>query len=474
MVHDLICVIYAVTVVCVAGATVFYALVSQPSRYYRWERVVYSYPLGMTALALPMFLLSWAGVRMNVALISGLVAAAAVVTCLVKRMSLRQFWGAKQDTQKRRMPLSELEWVMVFVLVASLGAGSVACFLVPMTDWDSLCAWGLKAKVLWHDSIATSPQYFRGGEYRYLQQSYPLLWPLMYAWVCAVLGRWDDQVMMWINPLNVVLFVALLYGALRRIVDRPVALTVSAIAASMPALLHYMECGQADVPLMLIGGAAFFCFFDWLRRHHRDDLLLAAVLMGGALFTKHNAKFLYGAYLVGGMFAIWRGAAPAERKRLVGQLALFGGVAALMMVPHLVYLRSLPPEAYQFDGKTFGVIRWNQIPGLLGIYWDNMTSFSNTVGLPKWNLLWVILMLCLVTSKTPWQYPWNCLLLIYLINAAAESALFLASQTELRARTGGIEFGVERFTLFMLPPLWLVLGRWAGEQWRIWRTSDPR
>jgi len=50
--------------------------------------------------------------------------------------------------------------------------------------------------------------------------------------------------------------------------------------ASLPALVHYAECGQADVTLMLMFGASLFCLFDWMNHRRRDSLWLSAFLMG--------------------------------------------------------------------------------------------------------------------------------------------------------------------------------------------------
>ena len=58
--------VFAVLVIFFAGAVVFYAVVRDPTRFSRLERVAYCYPLGLSALSMPMFVASWAGFHIHV------------------------------------------------------------------------------------------------------------------------------------------------------------------------------------------------------------------------------------------------------------------------------------------------------------------------------------------------------------------------------------------------------------------------
>jgi hypothetical protein len=291
---DFISVGFAVLVILAAGMTVFYGLEHEPENYFRLERLAYCWPLGMAALGMPMFLLSLSGYKLSVLIIVGGVATAAAIVFGLRRAPVLKFWRCRCKYNLPREPLTDLEWMLILITTACLGARLVASSLTPMHDWDGVCTWGIKAKILFFGSLKSSMRYFQLAEFRCTNQNYPLLWPLMYSWVCTVLGRWDDLAMIAVvNPLNLLTFVGLLYFTLRKSNSRVIALLIASLAASLPTTIHYTVCAQADVPLMLLSGASVFCLFDWVQHRRRGSILLAAVLMGGAMFTKEEGRLAF-------------------------------------------------------------------------------------------------------------------------------------------------------------------------------------
>ena len=71
-------------------------------------------------------------------------------------------------------------------------------------------------------------------------------------------------------------------------------------------------------------------------------------------------------------------------------------------------------------------------------------------------------------SKSPRQSPWVYLLIVFLLHAGAIILIHLASQVPL---TLAHEFALERYTLVMLPPLWLLLAKCVDEWWSVWNAA---
>lgn len=466
---DLLSLTVAILTIFVAGGVVFYVIVREPKRFLRVERVAYCYPLGMTALALVFFPASYFGMRLNpIVVICGVLICAGAVR-LWRRVAFKEFWLKPGDGGTARKRLSEFEWFLILIIVACLGARAIACFITPMCDWDSLNNWGIRSKLLYWGTVRSYDNYFRGAEFRYLNQSYPLLWPFMYAWVCTVLGRWDDIRMFAINPLNLIIFCVLLFCTIRKFAPRNVALAVTAVMASLPASMHYTECGQADIPLMLISGASLFCLVAWMQTGHRDSLLLAAVLMAGALFTKTEGQVVFGAHLCTAAASVFVAARSHDRMRRLGQLVLYFIIPILLLAPWLLYRATLPWESLQVGGHVLGTgVRWDQIPTFLAAVTANAFHFYNQYNLPKWNVLWPMLLLFFFLSKSSRQFPWILLIGTFLVHAAGIAFVELISQEHLTLQA--MEAGYERYTLIMLPPLWLVLGKCVSEWWSIWQT----
>jgi hypothetical protein len=469
MLADAIPRLFAVFVILAAGAAVFYAIVREPSRYYRLERVAYCYPLGLAVLGMPMFLMSWAGFHLAVLPILVLVGFGAALAFWIRRVPLRDFWVPHKDASVPRERLSEFEWFLVAIILVCLGARTLACLLAPLNDWDGLCVWGLKAKILYYDTVRTT-DYFQNQQYAFSMGVYPLLWPLMYTWVCTVLGSWDDLGMLILNPINFIVFIVLLYCMLRRFAARTVALAITAVMASLPTLLHYVECGQGDVPMMLISGASLFCLFDWMQHRRTDSILLAAVLMGGALFTKTEGVIIFGAHLCAALLSIFVGTQPTERKRLLGQFAVYFAIAAVMAAPWFVFRPSITLTDWAHAGTGLSTVRWGKIPTMIGIIFDNAVRFQNQVRLAKWHILWPLFAFAtVVTYRQVGRPPWICLLVAFVLHASAVALVFLASRSPLTLQE--LEIGFERYTLIMLPPVWLLLGYEVNYFWGIWRST---
>jgi hypothetical protein len=469
MLADMILIVVAIAIILAAGMTAFYCLVREPQRYYRFERLAYSYPLGLAILGITFFVISWAGFRLNAWLIGATVFGTAFIATKVRGVSLRDFWLSPCAKRAVNVPLTDFEWILVFIIILCLSARTLACLMTPLCDWDALCFWGLKSKICYFSTIRDAGMYFHSPEYRFTNQTYPLLWPMMYAWVCTVLGRWDDLRMLAINPLNLIVFTGLVYFTTRRYVQRTVALIIAALVASLPSSLHYVECGQSDIPLMLISGASLFALFDWIQQRRRESILLAAVLMGGALFVKHEGQILFGVQVLVAAASILRGAPAGERRRLWGDLAWYIAIAVGMALPWLVYRSTIPKDAWQLGGEGFSRVRWEMLPTFLHTIVQNAVHWYNGVGLPKWNLLWPIIVLFVVLSKSPRQSPWIYLLVVFLLHAGAITLIHLASHVPL---TLAHEFALERYTLIMLPPLWLLLAKCADEWWTIWKAPQ--
>jgi len=465
---DALLILAAVATITVGGMTVFYAVVQEPQRYFRTERIVYSYPLGLAVLGMPMFVTSWMGLHLNALVVMALVLMMAVAVRCWRKITWHSFWLMPSTVGSNSKSLTEVELILVVIILGCLGARSVACLLTPLVDWDALCFWGLKSKICYFSTIKDAADYFTSPVYRFTNQTYPLLWPMMYAWVCTVLGRFDDLRMLAINPLNLIVFTCLFYFTMRHYVSRLVALAVATMVATLPSTMHYIECGQADIPLMLISGASLFALLDWFHNHRRDSIVLASILMGGALFVKHEGQILMLVDLTLIAASILFVVESAKRRRLWRHAALYVAIAMIMIAPWLWYRSKIPKEAWQIGGQGFSRVRWEELPTFLYTISQNALHWYNGVGLPKWNLLWPILIFFCFLSKAPRHYPWSLLMIAFALHAGAVVLIHLASQVPLTLQH---EFALERYTIIMLPPLWIMLAVSLEEWWLVWRSS---
>jgi hypothetical protein len=451
--------VVAILAVFMAGAIVFRAIVEHPEEYPRWEHIAFCWPLGLTALSIPLFLLSWAGIRVNGWAVVAAITVAYAVLHLCRKRRRRELGAEGCNARQSKQPFSDFERMLTLIIVACLSTQFVACLLAPLSDWDSLSNWGFKGKILFYDTLQHARPYWHDGQYQFTNQLYPLLVPVMYSWVCKILGRWDDCEMLIVNPINLIVFVLLLYAAIRRFASRATALTVTAIAASLPAALHYAECGQGDVPLMLIAGASLFCLFDWMRTRRTSSIVLSAVLMGGAMFTKEEGKVLF----IGQLLAVSGSTFFGRRSdvRLWRDIGIYAGIAFLIALPYFIFSATIPYPHYQLPLTLF-TPRWKELPTLLWTITQNDYHFFNQVGLPKWNLLWILLPVSLLATKSWRRQPWIWLVFLATFQATCVASIVLITCPQPMDYLTQ-EIALERYTLQLLAPLWLVLAKCADE-----------
>ncbi|MCG3149452.1 MAG: hypothetical protein PCFJNLEI_02914 [Verrucomicrobiae bacterium] len=459
--------VFAILVILLAGAVVFYAVVRDPLRFSRLERLAYCYPLGMATLAMPMFLASWAGYHISVMPVLLAIAAGAGIAYAIRRVPPAILWKRNPDAP-RSQPFNEFEWCLLVLIAGCLLVRTMTSLVIPLNDGDGHAVWCFKAKILYYDTIRTT-DYFGRHELNYSNVRYPLLVPFMYAWVSTVAGQWEPLGILILNPTNLVVFAILLYCTLRRFTVRPIALAVLVMLSSLPALMHYAECAQGDVPLMLIGGASLFCLFDWVQNRRTDSLILAAFLMGGAVFTKEEGRILFMAHVtVGGLSVLWmtsRSCWLAHTK----QLGIYIGIVGIMTLPWFLFRQTIVDQSWAWGKMGISTIQWEHIPTLLNATIQTAVRFQNNVNLPKWNLLWPLVVLTLLVNwRQTIRPPWACLLAIWFLHACGVSLVILATPVE--PTYDYYEVGFERYTLIMSPPLWLLLGVGLTRCWEIWHS----
>ena len=152
---------------------------------------------------------------------------------------------------------------------------------------------------------------------------------------------------------------------------------------------------------------------------------------------------------------------------------LYAVVALIWALPWLLFERGITNYAWDFGGTGVSTFRWGEIPTLCKTILGNGFYFYNQVHLAKWDYLFPVLLLALLTQKSWRHHPWTGLMLIFILSmAGAIGALFLVSRVELTLQAA-MEIAFERFTLVMLSPLWLLLAKCVNDAWLVWKKPAP-
>ena len=163
----------------------------------------------------------------------------------------------------------------------------------PLLPWDAWSQWATKARV-WYETGHLLPfvadDVWRHTEGVFIDKAphYPPAVPLLQAWTCFGLGRWDDALMNlpWLTGAIALAFA--FYGQARRWGIAPLfALLFTYFLLSLPMLdAHVALAGDADLFMGAVYGLAAFAFFHWSRSRDFWQGAMALLAAAGCILIK--------------------------------------------------------------------------------------------------------------------------------------------------------------------------------------------
>jgi hypothetical protein len=179
----------------------------------------------------------------------------------------------------------------VVLLVALVAAGVVLAYgareasVIPVSQWDEFAMWSKKAIFLF-DYSRLDPTFFAGGAYVHMHPEYPLLMPLLEAFVFKGMGTPAARPM---HLEFVVVFIAFLWAVAFLVWRRRPTLAwvpvLLGIAVS-PWIWDQLLTGYADLPATFLLATGVLTLGLWLEEQRPQWLILAVILMAGAANTK--------------------------------------------------------------------------------------------------------------------------------------------------------------------------------------------
>jgi hypothetical protein len=158
--------------------------------------------------------------------------------------------------------------------------------LMPVYSGDAYAIWGLKAKVLFYEGFKSN--YFHNPNLGYSHLDYPLLVPMLISGVYSILGTADDSYGKIIYPFIYLLFIGLVFSAARRKLDLEKSLLLTALLASIPALIRWSGAGTADTVLTFFYAGSILHLIVFMEKENIYDLMLSAFYSSLCILTKNE------------------------------------------------------------------------------------------------------------------------------------------------------------------------------------------
>jgi len=349
-------------------------------------RILYlSFGMGAGAMSCLLFWTSLLGQRPSRPILEIILAGAAVLMFVSSRCG----WVVKPSTDKTRYD-KEAAWTssvppaaLIFLLVC-LTAVSWHALGFPLFEWDAFAIWGLKAKVVYYESLFSKPAYFREATLSYSHLDYPLGLPFLVSGAYAALGGVNDQWGKVIFPFLAAAFILMLFDSCRWKLNTKKSLIIAAVCIGNSPFLRWAGSGNADLLLTFYYGGSILYLLKWLENRRSGDLLVSALFAAFGAFTKNEGLVLAAMNLL----ILLMDAGIMRRRKIFYATASFIIIQALFSLPWLIWSMDIPRTHENYFGRLTITTVINNLPRLnivLPYFMQQAFWFG------RWGGIWMLL-----------------------------------------------------------------------------------
>jgi hypothetical protein len=254
------------------------------------EKISLAWVLGAGLVSVTMFWLGVLGFSLQVQIV--LLTAVAVVAMVLRGTRHTLKADSPNGPAKNGGPFTTTQKLLLVLLILQIGFVGIMALGQPLAVWDSWVTWGMKARTIFLDG-AISPAVYADASRAVTHLDYPLLLPLVQAWIYGWLGVADDRFAGLPVVLSYCALLGICYTAVRRWGgSRTHALLVTTVVASVPHFSLLAGHSLADVPLALVCTVAAVYLMFWLKAGRVSDLSIAVLTAGLMPWTKREGVVL--------------------------------------------------------------------------------------------------------------------------------------------------------------------------------------
>ena len=189
-------------------------------------------------------------------------------------------------------PVVIVQFMAMALILTALISVSRHALGYPLYEWDAFAIWGLKAKVLFHDSLLSRPAYFYDVNLSYSHLDYPLGMPFLTSGAYAALGETNDQWGKILFPCMLAAYILMLFDGFRRILNPTRSLIIVAVCVGNGPVMQWSGSGNADLFLTVYYGGSVLYLLRWLKDRQSSDIIISALLSAFCAFTKNEGVAL--------------------------------------------------------------------------------------------------------------------------------------------------------------------------------------
>lgn len=393
-------VIIGITVPLILGYLILEAILFKKVLLGFLEKAALSYGMGMGIVSLIMFCLALLKIELTLLNITVSLFIIAIVFLAPSLKAVRILVSQPKNTPKPTPFISKL---LIGFIILVCGYVLFRALIIPLAAWDSWAIYGFKAKAFYLEKTVPVV-FFKDATKSFSHFDYPLLVPLIEAWIYITVGSWNDQIVKIIFPFYFVGMLIIFYYSLKCYIENKFAILFTALLAAIPQLIYFGSNGYADLPLTFyyftsvafLARAFFGPAIDWKL------LLISGIFSGLAAWTKNEglALSLFNVFIISIVMFIQR---RLNRQSLL-LLVQYALILALIILPWLWFKNSLFLSNDVMNHQNLNLLNilnnLKRLPAILFRIAKEMSLFNS------WNGLWVIsIVLIIVNFKKIFRFP---------------------------------------------------------------------
>lgn len=352
------------------------------------EAVALAWVLGAGLTSLGMLWLNALGFSLD-GQIAALTMIAAIGLAAHRRAWPAQLMRARAVLHRRRnLKPDAVTALLLGFLVLQVALLVVMAVGRPLSGWDSWSSWGMRARTIFVEAAITPAVYADPSRASTLPY-YPLLTPLIQAWLYGWLGAPDDRLVGVVTILFYLSLSAVCYAAIRRRgASRRFALSAAVLVASMPHIALLGDFNFVDLPLATLVAIAAIGLVQWLEEGSPGALIIGALAAGLMPWMKREGLTLVPVFGLS-MIVVGRGSRRAWLG--VGGVAL---AAAVLSGPWWALIAASGGAQSELSPITLATLRsnLNRLPAiarlvgaeLLGPNWSYVWPLAGTCAIALW------------------------------------------------------------------------------------------
>ena len=182
--------------------------------------------------------------------------------------------------EEERGKKSHFPWAVGLGCGLLMASAVILIALTPLSDWDALSKWVLKAKVLFFEQKL---------DFHYTHNNYyPLLWPIIIATQFVLEGKVVDMTSQWLSAVYFLLFMTQIWGGLKiSKIPREQCFYILSVFLSIFFSYRIMATANAENMFLAVTAATIAAVTAWFKYPNQNGYgRLACFLMGSLCLVK--------------------------------------------------------------------------------------------------------------------------------------------------------------------------------------------